>query len=354
MTKPMTKLDRFLAACRRQPVDATPVWLMRQAGRYMEEYRSLRTRYSILEIIKTPELACQVTMQPVNAFDLDAAIIFADILPPLAGMGLELEFVKGEGPLIRNPVRSAADIDRLCVRPAVETLSFTLEAIRLARRELENRQMPLIGFSGAPFTLAAYAVEGSGSKNHARVKSLLMSDPPAWHGLMEKLSAVAADYLLAQAHAGAHVLQLFDSWVGQLSPADYRAHVLAYTRRVIEQVSQSGAPVIYFGQGASGMLPLLAAAGGNVIGVDWRIDLAEAWRTLGPQVGVQGNLDPVALLAPWPQLRQRAQETLDAARSLGWHGHIFNLGHGILPNTPVENVRRLVEFVHEYGGREAE
>lgn len=340
--------SRFLRACLRQPVDATPVWLMRQAGRYMVEYRTLRERYTILELIKSPALACEVTMQPIQAFDLDAAIIFADILPPLEGMGLSLEFVKGEGPLIHNPVRTADDVDALRVLPPEETLHFTLEAIRLARRALESRGIPLIGFSGAPFTLAAYAVEGGGSKNHARVKSLMMSEPETWHRLMAKLSEVVGHYLLAQAEAGAQVLQLFDSWVGQLSPADYRALVMPHSRRAIEIACAGGAPIIHFGTDTAGLLPSIRAAGGDVIGVDWRIDLDAAWRMLGPEVAVQGNLDPIALFAPWPQLRERARQVLDAAAATGWNGHIFNLGHGILPRTPVDNVRRLVDFVHEY------
>ncbi len=339
---------RFLAAAQRQPVDATPVWLMRQAGRYMVEYRTLRERYSILEMIKTPELACEVTMQPIQAFDLDAAIIFADILPPLEGMGLGLEFIKGEGPLIHNPVRSPADVEALRVLPPQEALPFTLEAIRLVRGELASRNIPLIGFSGAPFTLASYAIEGGGSKNHVRVKSLMMGEPAAWHQLMTKLSQVVGEYLLAQAEAGAQALQLFDSWVGQLSPADYREYVLPYSRRALEIAGAAGVPIIHFGTDTAGMLPLIRQAGGDVIGVDWRIDLADGWRLLGPDVAVQGNLDPVALFAPWPELRRRAQAVLDSARSTGWHGHIFNLGHGILPQTPVDNVRRLVDFVHEY------
>ncbi|MFO7631772.1 MAG: uroporphyrinogen decarboxylase [Caldilinea sp.] len=339
---------RFLAACRREPVDATPVWLMRQAGRYMAEYRELRVRHTILEIIKAPELACEVTMQPIDAFDLDAAIIFADILPPLEGMGLHLEFVKGEGPHIDNPVRTPADVAALVVRPPEETLWFTLEAIKLVQRELESRGLPLIGFSGAPFTLAAYAVEGGGSKNHLRVKSLMMSDPATWRTLMEKLSQVVGEYLLAQAQSGAQVLQLFDSWVGQLSPDDYRTHVLPYSRRAIEIASTGGVPIIHFGTDTAGLLPLIRDAGGDVIGVDWRIDLDAAWQMLGDSVAVQGNLDPVALFAPWEQLRPRIQQVLDRARAVGRPGHIFNLGHGILPQTPVENVKRLVDFVHEY------
>jgi uroporphyrinogen decarboxylase len=338
--------SRFLRACRRRPVDATPIWLMRQAGRYMAEYRALRERYSILEIIKTPELACKVTLQPIEAFDLDAAIIFADILPPLEPMGLELDFIKGEGPVIHNPVRSAADVERLRVTSPEESLHFTLEAIRLARRELDGRQIPLIGFSGAPFTLASYAVEGGSSRNRILVKRMMMSEPALWDALMTKLSEVAGRYLLAQAEAGAHVLQLFDSWAGELSPYDYERYVLPYSRRSIEIARQAGVPVIHFGTGTSAMLPLLRDAGGDVIGVDWRIDLAEARQRLGDGVAVQGNLDPVALFAEWEDVKNRAAHILD--RMAGQPGHIFNLGHGILPQTPVDTVRRLVDFVHDY------
>ena len=338
--------SRFLKACRRQPADATPIWLMRQAGRYMVEYRTLREQYSILEIIKTPELACEVTLQPMKAFDLDAAIIFADILPPLEGMGLELDFIKGEGPVIYNPIRTAADIERLRVLPPEETLGFTLEAIRLARRELDARGIPLIGFSGAPFTLASYAIEGGSSRNRIEVKRLMMNQPELWHTLMSKLSEVAGHYLLAQAQAGAHALQLFDSWVGEISPYDYEHFVLPYSRRAIEIAGAAGVPIIHFGTNTSGMLPLIQAAGGDVIGVDWRIDLAQAWQILGDNVSIQGNLDPVALFADWDALQARARHILDSVQ--GKAGHIFNLGHGILPGTPVDNVRRLVDFVHTY------
>ena len=252
--------SRFLRACRRERVDATPVWLMRQAGRYMAEYRKLRERYSILEMIKTPELACEVTLQPIQAFDLDAAIIFADILPPLEGMGLSLEFVKGEGPVIHNPVRSAADIDRLRVLPAEDALAFTLRAIELVRGELDARGIPLIGFSGAPFTLASYAIEGGGSKNRVAVKRMMMSEPALWDALMSKLADVAGNYLLAQARAGAHALQLFDSWVGELSPQDYEMRVLPYSRRALEIAGRAGVPLIHFGTNTSGMLPLIKSA----------------------------------------------------------------------------------------------
>ncbi len=338
--------SRFMRACRREPVDATPIWLMRQAGRYMAEYRELRKSYGILDLIKTPALACEVTMQPINAFDLDAAIIFADILPPLQGMGMDLEFIKGEGPVLHNPIRSADDVARLSTPPPQESLHFTLDAIRLTRRELDSRGIPLIGFSGAPFTLAAYAVEGGGSRNHERVKAMMMGEPALWDQLMTKLSHVVGHYLLAQAEAGAQVLQVFDSWVGQVSPEDYRRSVMPYSQRAISIAREAGVPIIHFGTNTGGMLEQIRDAGGDVIGVDWRINLDTAWELLGDGVAVQGNLDPVTLFAPWEQVQLRAQDVLD--RVGGRSGHIFNLGHGILPQTPVDNVKRLVDFVHEY------
>ncbi|GCE12192.1 uroporphyrinogen decarboxylase [Tengunoibacter tsumagoiensis] len=344
---PRTDAARFLQACKRQAVDATPVWLMRQAGRYMSEYRALRERYGILEIIKTPELAAEVTLQPMRAFDLDAAIIFADILPPLEGMGLQLSFGKGEGPIIHNPLRTAADVAALQVRAPQESLGFTLEAIKLVRKDLGG--VPLIGFSGAPFTLASYAIEGGGSRNYLYTKGMMFSEPTVWHSLMEKLSEVVGQYLLAQAQAGAQALQLFDSWVGALSPADYREYVLPYSKRAIEIARQGNVPLIHFGTNTSGMLDLIQEAGGDVIGVDWHIELKRAWELLGTNVAVQGNLDPVVLFAPWPEVERRVAALLDQVA--GRPGHIFNLGHGILPGTPVETIRRLVDFVHEYSSK---
>lgn len=337
---------RFLQACRGEKPDATPIWLMRQAGRYMAEYRALREQYSILDIIKTPELALQVTLQPIDAFDLDAAIIFADILPPLEGMGLQLEFVSGKGPVIHNPIRTPEDVDKLENPTPEESLWFTLDAIRMARQALDPRGVPLIGFSGAPFTLASYGIEGGSSKNHIHVKNFLFGQNVAWHRLMDIFAGMVGRYLKAQAEAGAHVLQIFDSWVGALHPDDYRDHVLPYTQKAITIAKEGGVPIIHFGTNTAGMLDLMAETGADIIGVDWRIQLDKAWQQIGTFRPIMGNLDPVALFAPWDALQARAKMVLDQAA--GHPGHIFNLGHGILPETPVENVRRLVDFVHEY------
>ncbi len=338
--------DRFLRACRREDVDCTPVWFMRQAGRYMPEYRALRERHGFLQMVKTPELAAEVTLQPVRAFEVDAAIIFADILPPLEGMGLQLTYEAGEGPVIHNPVRSEADIAALRQPDPREAAAYTLEAIRLVKRELAGR-LPLIGFSGAPFTLASYAIEGGSSREFRRTKRLMHASPEAWHALMGKLAELVGAYLAAQAEAGADALQLFDSWAGALAPADYAEHVLPYVRRAIEAARRGGAapPVIYFGTNTAGMLGLLRQTGADVVGVDWRIALDDAWAQLGPGVALQGNLDPATLFAPWPVIERRARDILD--RAAGRAGHIFNLGHGILTETPVDHVRRLAEFVHE-------
>ena len=348
----MSQADRFLRACHRQPVDTTPIWLMRQAGRYMAEYRALRERYTILEIIKTPDLATEVTLQPLKAFDLDAGIIFADILPILAGLGLELTFAKGEGPIIHNPLRTAADFAKLptVLPPTEEFLGFTLQAIKQVQQELAGR-VPLIGFSGAPFTLASYAIEGGSSRDYLRAKGLMYHEPQLWQQLMTALTTLVADYLIAQANAGAQALQLFDSWIGALSPTDYRHYVLPYSQRVIQLVKQAvDVPLIHFGTGTAGILPLLKEVGGDVIGVDWRIDLDVAWEMLGHEVVIQGNLDPVLLAtAPIAEIKRQAALILEQAQ--GRPGHIFNLGHGILQYTPPENVAALVDFVHTYQGK---
>ncbi|MFT4605843.1 MAG: uroporphyrinogen decarboxylase [Rhodothermales bacterium] len=341
--------NRFLNACRLEQTDATPIWLMRQAGRYMPEYRAIRAEQSMLDAINTPELAAEITLQPMKAFDLDAAIIFSDILPPLKGMGLSLDFVKGVGPRLDNPVRSRADIDRLSQPPMAEVMAGTLEAIRLVKRELASSGRPLIGFSGAPFTLASYAVEGGGSKSYVHAKGLMYTDPVGWHSLMEKLTGVVADYLTEQAKAGADALQIFDSWAGAVGQLDYEEFVLPYTRRVVEAAQKTGLPVVNFSTGTAGYLPSVASAGGDVIGVDFRVPIDTAWEQIGHDVAIQGNLDPVVLQAPWPTLKAAAEDVL--TRANGRPGHIFNVGHGILPGTPVDNVRRLVDFVHESSAR---
>lgn len=341
---------RFIRACHGLSVDATPVWLMRQAGRYMAEYRAIRAVYSMLEVIRTPELAAEVTMQPINAFELDAAIIFADILPPLIGMGLDLEFVKGTGPVIHNPVTTTHDVDQLSTPSAEETLEPTLKAIQLVVKELSTRGVPLIGFAGAPFTLACYAIEGGGSKVYAKTKALMYTEPAAWKNLMEKMVAVQADYLIQQAIAGAQTLQIFDSWVGlALSKEDYLEYVKPYNTQLLGLLADAGVPVINFSTGTYGYIDEVAGCGGDVIGVDWRMPLGTFWEKIGTERPVMGNLDPIALLAPWEQLRRKADQVLEQAA--GRPGHIFNLGHGILPNTPVDNVRRLVEYIHEKTGR---
>ncbi len=333
----------FMRACRREPVPFTPIWLMRQAGRYMQEYRDVRARVGFLELCKTPALAAEVTVTAAERLGVDAAIIFADILLPLEPMGLLLEFTKGDGPVIHNPVRSARDVDRLIEIEEVDALEFVLEAIRQTRRALRN-VLPLIGFAGAPFTLASYIVEGGSSKNYVHTKSLMYNDSGAWHSMMSLISRALVKYLNAQVNAGAQALQLFDSWVGCLSPEDYRQYVLPHTRSVIAGIS-SGVPVIHFGTGTGELLQLISEAGGSVIGVDWRVPLAEGWQRVGHDKAVMGNLDPVALFANQEQLRSQARGILEQAG--GRPGHIFNLGHGILPETPVHNVIALVEMVHE-------
>jgi uroporphyrinogen decarboxylase len=340
----------FLRACHGLPTAYTPVWFMRQAGRYMAEYRALRTRYTILELIRTPELAAEVTLQPLNAFPFDAAIIFADILPPLIGMGLKLEFIKGEGPQIDNPLTTTYDIDMLATPPAQETLGPTLEAIKLVKQELAPRGIPLIGFAGAPFTLASYAIEGEGSKNYIKVKALMYREPAAWKRLMAKLVTVQADYLIAQARAGADALQLFDSWAGSaLGKQDYLRFVQPYNRMLFELVARAGVPVINFSTGTAAYIQEVAAAGGDVVGVDWRMPLDWYWERIGTDRPIQGNLEPIALLAPWRELRYQIDAVLHAAG--GRPGHIFNLGHGIFPSTPLDNVRRTVDYIHEQTAR---
>lgn len=335
--------QRFLQACRREPVDCTPVWFMRQAGRYMSEYRALRANHTLLEMCRQPELAAEVTLQPVKALGVDAAILFADILLPLIPMGVQLEYAAGEGPVIHNPLRAAGDVAALRAFDPREGLDYVMEALRLVRRELDGK-VPLIGFAGAPFTLASYMIEGGGSRNYIRTKQMMYADPAAWHALMAHLAQVTADYLTAQVEAGAQAVQLFDSWVGALSPDDYCEYVLPYSKRVFAALKASGVPTIHFATGTATLLELMQSAGGDVIGLDWRTPLDWGRRVLGDGVAVQGNLDPVALFAPLPELKKRVQAVL--AQACGRPGHIFNLGHGILPETPVDHVRAVVEMVH--------
>lgn len=344
------KNDRFLRACRREQVDCTPVWLMRQAGRYLPEYMEIRSKHSFLEMCKTPELAAEVTLQPVNIVGVDAAILFADILLPLEGMGLNLEFAKNEGPVIHNPVRSMKDVENIRVIDAEEATPYVMDAVRLCRKELDGK-VPLIGFSGAPFTIASYIIEGSGSKIYRHCKQMMWQAPEVWHALMAKISEVVVRYLKAQVGAGAQAIQMFDSWVGALSPRDYQEFVLPYSKYVMDNLKDVGVPVIHFANNASTILPLVKQAGGDVIGLDWRINIDEAWKTLGYDVAVQGNLDPIALFAPPQKIRQMVKEILDKVGNRP--GHIFNLGHGINKETPVENVIALVEAVHEFGKRNA-
>ena len=334
----------FLRACRRLPNDSTPVWFMRQAGRYMPEYRTIREKYSLIEICHHPEIAAEVTLQPVRALGVDAAILFADILLPAIPLGVGLEFAKGEGPVLQNPVRTMDDVKNLHpVNPETD-LKYVLDAIKILRGEL--KETPLIGFCGAPFTVASYIIEGGSSREFLKTKTMMYSDPQTWHALMEKLSAVLTDYLVAQIRAGAQIVQIFDSWVGALSPQDYKTFVLPYSQKVLQAAKKENVTVIHFGTNTTTLLPLMKRAGGDVIGLDWRIPLDDGWKLLGDDVAVQGNLDPALLFAPLPEIKKRVHDIL--RRANGRPGHIFNLGHGILQNTPVDNVKAVVDMVHEY------
>jgi uroporphyrinogen decarboxylase len=336
---------RLAEACRLQALDRPPVWLMRQAGRYLPEYRKLRERHTILELCAQPELAMEVTLQPIRRFRPDAAILFADILLPLVPMGADLEFAAGEGPVIRNGVTEPADIDRLKPVDVQDSLLPTLDALRAVRAELPA-DIAVIGFAGAPFTLASYLIEGGSSRRFLRTKSFMYRHGAAFDSLMAKLARVTADYLLAQIQAGADAVQLFDSWVGWLSPDDYRDFVLPHSMAVFDAVRDTGVPAIHFGVDTGGLLELLRDAGGDVIGLDWRLPLAEGWRRVGYDRGVQGNLDPAALFAPIAEVERRTRAIL--AEAGGRPGHIFNLGHGVLPETPVEAVQAVIETVRKW------
>jgi uroporphyrinogen decarboxylase len=339
--------DRFVQACRLQPVDATPVWFMRQAGRSFAAYRKLRERYGILELAKTPELCAEVTLMPVRELGVDAAVLFADIMLPLEPMGVALRIEPEVGPIIDRPIRSPEDVAALrSFNPA--DVSFTLDAIRLVRRELDG-SAGVIGFSGAPFTLACYLIEGRPSRDFAMAKAFMYREPTTWHDLLDRLSTMVIAYLRAQVDAGADVVQVFDSWVGGLGPADYQAFVQPHMRRIFDAIDR--VPTIHFGTGTGSLLELLAEAGGNVIGLDHRVSLADGWRRIGPDRGVQGNLDAARVLAGWDPTRAGAEAVLrDAA---GRPGHVFNLGHGVLPASDTDILRRLVDFVHEETARVA-
>jgi uroporphyrinogen decarboxylase len=336
--------SRFLDACRRRPTDVRPVWFMRQAGRYLKPYREIRSKHSILQICKRPDLATAVTLQPIEILDVDAAIIFADLLLPIEPMGSKLEFRAGEGPHIDNPIESSADVDSLSTSNTDE-LGYVGEAIQMVVRALNSR-IPVIGFTGAPFTMASYMIEGGPSKTFVRTKQLMYRDETLWRRLMGKIVDVLGPYALMQVASGARAIQVFDSWVGALSPDDYVRFVAPYSRALIERIRSSGVPVIHFGTGAAGFFRELHAAGGDVMGVDWRVNIDQAWMDISYRSAVQGNLDPAALFAPLPELKSKVHELL---RRTGTRpGHIVNLGHGILPETPPENVKAVVEIIREF------
>jgi uroporphyrinogen decarboxylase len=331
----------LVRACRRQAVERTPVWFMRQAGRSLPEYRELRKGRSLFDVVREPELCAEVTLQPVRRHNVDAAVLFADIMFPVIGMGVDVELVENVGPVIEQPVRGAGDVDRLRVPDPEEAVPFVLEAVRLVREELPEDKA-LVGFCGGPFTVAGYLIEGKPSREFAKVKALMYREPQVWHALAGKLADTFAAYIAAQAEAGADVLQVFDSWVGALSPADYAEFVAPYSARILEAVE---VPTIHFGTGTAALLRDMAAAGGVVIGLDWRIPLDRGWEDVGFDRGVQGNLDPAALLGPWERVEAAALDVL--ARADGRPGHVFNLGHGVLPQTDPDDLGRLVELVAE-------
>jgi uroporphyrinogen decarboxylase len=336
--------SRFVRACKSQAVDRTPVWFMRQAGRYMPEYRAVRKQHTLLEICKKPALAADVTITAAEFLGVDAAIIFADLLLPLEVMGLPFHFAAGEGPVIEKPVRTKEDVDNLRTDRASE-LGYVSEAVAIVARHFAGR-VPVIGFCGAPFTLASYMIEGGGSRNYVHAKKMMYNAPKEWDALMEKLVAVTTAYSAEQVRAGADVIQIFDSWVGCLSMEDYRRYVLPHVTGMVKQLQKTGAPIIYFGTDSATLLPAMKETGADVVGLDWRIPLDEGWARLEHQTAVQGNLDPVLLFAGWEELKSRAEDILRCAT--GRAGHIFNLGHGILPETPVENVKNLARFVQDY------
>jgi uroporphyrinogen decarboxylase len=337
---------RFMKAARLEHADTTPVWFMRQAGRVLPEYRRVREKYNLLEICKQPELCAEVTIQPVRRLGVDAAVMFADIMLPLMGIGIDLELVEGIGPVVARPIRNMADLQTL--RPIIpeQDVPFVIEAVRLTKQELGHKT-PLIGFCGAPFTLASYLIEGKPTREFAATKAMMYGAPDVWRGLMERLTSIMIPYLQAKVDAGADALQLFDSWVGALSPQDYARYVQPYSRRIIGALRERGVPFIHFGTGTATLLGLMKDDGGTTIGVDWRILLDVAWEQIGYALGIQGNLDPGTLLGPREVAEEQALDVL--RRAGGRPGHIFNLGHGVLPTTPLDNLMCLVDFVHEKG-----
>jgi uroporphyrinogen decarboxylase len=340
----MKGAERFLAAARRQPVDCTPVWFMRQAGRCLADYRELRKRYDILTLAKTPELSARVTLMPVEAFGVDAAVMFADIMLPLEPMGVSLEIEPELGPIIHNPIASMADVERLRVVDPREGVPYVLEAVRRVAAELADGRAGVIGFAGSPYTLACYLIESRPSRDYALAKSLMLAKPDVWAALMEKLTEQMIAYLRAQVEAGAQVVQLFDSWIGGLSPLDYERSVLPWAKRIFAALKGAGAPTIYFGTGNAHLLELMASAGSDLMSLDWRVNLDEGWARVGHDRGVQGNLDPVRPLAGWGPTEEGMRDVLRRAGGRG--GHIFNLGHGVLKDTDPAILRRLVEAVH--------
>jgi uroporphyrinogen decarboxylase len=331
----------LVRACRREPVERTPVWFMRQAGRSLPQYRELRKRYDLFEVCRNPELCAEVTLQPVEAHDVDAAVLFADIMLPVLGMGVDVQLVENVGPVIDHPVRSAADVERLNVPEPEDAVPFVLESVRLVRQALPAEKA-VVGFCGGPFTVAGYLVEGRPSREFVHVKSLMYREPAVWHALMERLAVTFARYVTAKVAAGADVIQIFDSWVGALSRPDYEEFVAPYSQRILEAV---GVPTIHFGTGTTHLLELMATVGGDVIGLDWRMPLDEGWALAGHDRGVQGNLEPAVLLGPWERVVTAAVDVLD--RAAGRPGHVFNLGHGVLPATDPADLRRLVDLVRE-------
>jgi uroporphyrinogen decarboxylase len=341
--------DTFLKACRGEEIEYTPVWLMRQAGRYLPEYQAVRANVDFLILCKTPELAAKVTLQPVDILGVDAAILFSDILIPVEAMGMRLAFSDKQGPILSEPIRNKSAVERLIIPDTEEDMPFIIKTIKILKKELENK-VPLIGFSGAPFTLATYMIEGGTSKNFLHTKKIMFQHSWVFSYLMEKLTATVTSYLSAQIKAGAQAVHLFDTWAGMLAPPDYKEFVLPYVKKAISELKKEGVPIIYFTNDCAGILKEIKKSGADVIGVDWRIDIGDAITRLGKKVVIQGNLDPCALFLPKEKLEEKIKDILwkgEAAK-----GHIFNLGHGILPETPVENVITMVEAVHKYGKKE--